>query len=111
MKPLVVLIAVFILSLLLTWAISGEADQILSGKIAISAMLLFTSIGHFKFKKGMALMLPSFMPAKEFVVLITGVFEIIGAVGLLVPATERITAKCLIIFFLGILPANINASM
>jgi uncharacterized membrane protein len=111
MKPLVVLILVFFLSLLLTWAISGDADEMLSGKIAMSAMLLFTSIGHFKFKKGMALMLPAFIPAKEFVIFITGILEIVAAVGLLIPALQRITAICLIIFFLCILPANIYASM
>jgi uncharacterized membrane protein len=111
MKPLVVLIAVFILSLLLSSLIAGEADEMLSGRIAMSAMLLLTAIGHFKFKKGMALMLPAFIPAKEFIVFITGVLEILAAIGLLVPATVRITAICLIVFFLFVLPANIYASM
>ena len=111
MKPLVVLIAVFLLSLLITWLASGEADQMLSGRIAMSAMLLFTSIGHFKFRKGMALMLPAFIPAKEFIVCITGILEIVAAVGLLLRATQYVTGICLIIFFLFILPANIYASM
>ena len=111
MKPLVVLIAVFGLALAFTFLFAGEADVDSSGRVAMSAMLLFTSIGHFKFKKGMAAMLPPFVPAREAIVLFTGVIEIVGAIGLLIPSTRHITAICLIIFFVLILPANIYASM
>lgn len=36
-------------------------------------MLIFTSIGHFKFTRGMALMLPRFVPAKKAIVYVTGI--------------------------------------
>jgi uncharacterized membrane protein len=111
MKPLIVLIGVFLLSLLVTWIIQKDANEMLSGKIAMSAMLLLTSIGHFKFKKGMALMLPAFIPGKETIVLFTGILEILAAIGILIPSTQRITGICLIIFFILILPANIYAAV
>jgi len=40
----------------------------------------------------------------------TGVCEIAGAVGLLLPEFRRAAAYALIAFFLGVLPANIHAA-
>ncbi len=77
----------------------------------MSAMLLFTAIGHFAFSKGMALMIPDFIPFKKQVVYITGLFEIVAAIGLLVDGYQRITGWLLIAFFILILPANINAAI
>ena len=111
MKPLIVLVVVFLVSLFITWIINGEADLLLSGKIAMSAMLLLTAIGHFKFRKGMTMMLPSFIPAKSAIVLLTGILEILAAIGLLVPVTQKITGICLVIFFIFILPANMYAAV
>jgi uncharacterized membrane protein len=110
MKPLIVLIAVFLLCLAIT-AITGHTNVVISGRIAMSVMLVFTAIGHFKFTAGMTMMLPSFIPAKKQIVLATGFIEILAAIGLLVPSTTTITAILLIIFFVLILPANIYAAM
>jgi uncharacterized membrane protein len=51
------------------------------------------------------------VPFKKAVVYLTGVFEIIGAVGLLIPSTRFVSGILLIIFFLLLLPANIFASL
>ena len=110
MKPLVLLIGVFFTSLLITRLTGDVVDVDLSGRIAMTAMLLLTAIGHFKFKKGMALMIPAFIPAKDLVVLVTGILEILAAIGLLISSTERLTGICLMIFFLLLLPANMYAS-
>lgn len=40
----------------------------------------------------------------------TGVLEILGAIGLLLPFTFRLAALCLIVLLLAMLPANINAA-
>jgi len=45
----------------------------------MSAMLLFTSIAHFVFSKGMMLMLLSFFPYKKQIVWLTGLLEIMTA--------------------------------
>jgi uncharacterized membrane protein len=111
MKPLVVLITVFLLSLLLTWLVTGIVNSDLSGRIAMAVMLLFTAIGHFKFQHGMAMMMPDFIPMKKQLVYATGVFEIVAGLGLLFNGTEYFTGIALIIFFLLILPANINAAI
>lgn len=41
----------------------------------------------------------------------TGLCEIAGAIGLLVPRTRRAAAWALIVLFLAILPANIHAAL
>ncbi|RYE59052.1 MAG: hypothetical protein EOP48_02110 [Sphingobacteriales bacterium] len=111
MKPLIVLISVFVISLLLTRVFQGRYQFALSGRIALSVMLLFTAIAHFAFTKGMEMMLPSFVPYKTLVVYITGVIEIAAAVGLLIPTFRVVTGWLLIVFFLMILPANIYAAI
>jgi uncharacterized membrane protein len=91
--------------------IIGHPDVNVSGRAAMSLMLAFTAIGHFKFTNGMAMMLPSSIPAKKQIVLATGVIEILAAIGLLVLSTIKITGILLIAFFVLILPANIYAAL
>lgn len=111
MKPLIILLSVFTLSLLATKIFRSKYEFALSGRIAMSAMLLFTAIGHFAFTKGMAMMLPGFIPYKTEIVYLTGIIEIVAAVGLLIPRFRIITAWLLIVFFFMILPANVYAAM
>lgn len=111
MKPLIVLLGIFGLSLLIIRLLNGQMHVPLSGSIALSAMLLFTAVGHFAFTKGMAMMLPPFIPFKTRLVYITGLIEIAAAIGLLIPRLQQITAWLLILFFLLTLPANIYASV
>src|SRR5687768_1129869 len=109
MKPLIILISVFVISLIATKFFKHHFDFALSGKIAMSAMLIFTAIGHFAFTKGMTMMLPSFIPYKTLVVYFTGILEIAAAIGLLIPRFSHVTGWFLIVFFILLLPANIHA--
>jgi len=111
MKPLIVLLSVFVLSLSITKICYHEFEIALSGRIAMSAMLVFSAIGHFAFTKGMAMMLPAFVPYKKEMVYLTGLIEIAAAIGLLIPYVTSITAWLLIVFFILILPANIYAAI
>ena len=111
MKPLIILISVFIISLLVNKIFKGNVEFALSGRIAMLAMLLFTAIGHFEFTKGMSMMLPDFIPFKTETVYLTGVIEIAAAIGLFIPNFRSVTAWLLIVFFILILPANIFAAI
>lgn len=110
MKPLFVLLGAFIAGLMSTYYFTGSIDYPLSGRIALSAMLLFTSIAHFAFVKGMTMMVPDFIPFKKEIVYATGIIEIIAAVCLLVPSLKTMTGWALIVFFIVLLPGNINAA-
>ena len=111
MKPLLVLLGAFVVSLLFIKFFGGEFDSSLAGRIAMSVMLIFTTIGHFVFVKGMSMMMPAFIPFKKQIVYLTGIIEAVAAIGLLIPRVQILTAWLLIIFFILILPANINAAI
>ncbi len=111
MKPFLVLIVVFVISLFSIKVINGKYDFMLSGRIAMSTMLLFTALGHFLFSDGMALMVPDKIPFKKGIIYFTAILEILGAIGLHIPQLRLLTAWLLILFFIIILPANIKASI
>ena len=77
----------------------------------MAAMLAFTALGHFLYSKGMAMMLPVGIPAREGAIYLSGVIEIGAAVGLLIPWHKATTGWLLIVFFLLVLPANIYAAV
>jgi len=111
MKPLIVLGTAFGIALLITRLISPVWDFALAGNIAMATMLVFTAIGHFVYPKGMAMMIPDFIPLKTLWVYVTGVFEVLAAPCLVIPVTRHPAAIVLIVFFVCILPANINAAV
>ena len=111
MKPLIVLLSVFVLSLLTRKIVRGNFEFAQSGQMAMSVMLVFTAIAHFIFTKGMSMMLPNFIPFKTEIIYFTGILEISAAIGLFIPSFRVVTARLLIIFFILILPANIYAAI
>jgi uncharacterized membrane protein len=77
---------------------------------ALSLMLVFTGVSHFTFmKEDFVRMMPPSIPRPRALVYFTGICEIAGAVGLLLPEFRRVAAYALIAFFLAVLPANIHA--
>lgn len=111
MKPFFVLLIVFGLSLLIIKIFQGEFDFYRAGRIAFSVMLLFTALGHFMFPKGMALMIPDFVPLKTNLVYFTGVLEILFALALLWGNHKFLVGCALIAFLILVLPANIYAAI
>jgi uncharacterized membrane protein len=110
MKPLVVLILSFAISCLAFYIAQHDPNTILSGRIAMALMLLFTSVAHFAFFNGMVMTVPPYIPFKRFMVYVTGLLEIAAAVGLLFIATHYITGILLILFFVALIPSNIYAA-
>ncbi len=41
---------------------------------------------------------------------VTGVLEVLGAVGLLIPATRGLAGLCLVLLLVALLPANVSAA-
>ena len=54
---------------------------------------------------------PSFLPYPLALVYISGIFEILGGVGLLVPPVSQAAAWGLIALFIAVFPANINMAV
>lgn len=111
MITIIVLLVVYVISIFAIKIFRGKYELPLAGRIAMSAMLLLTAIGHFIYADGMAMMLPEFIPYKPEIVFLTGIIEIAAAIGLLLPALKVMTGWLLIVFFIAILPANIYAAI
>lgn len=111
MKPLIVLLLSFIISIFLIKIIRKEYDFALSARIAMAIMLVFTAVGHFVYTKGMSMMIPDFIPFKQGFIHLTGVFEIVMAIGLLIPRFQYVSGWVLIVFLVLMLPANIYAAV
>ncbi|MFP5437890.1 MAG: hypothetical protein ACLGH8_08905 [Bacteroidia bacterium] len=110
MKPFFVLISVFLTGIILAYIFTGTFHEKFCGRLALSIMLLFTAFGHFKFVKGMALMLPDFLPYKKSIIYITGIVEISFSILLWVKDIRYQICLALIVFLITIFPANIKAA-
>jgi uncharacterized membrane protein len=72
--------------------------------------LLASGVLHFTRTALMASIIPPFFPYRPQLVLLTGVLEFAGAVGLLLPAFTRVASACLAVFMIAIFPANVHAA-
>lgn len=80
-------------------------------RVGLAVMLFFTASAHFTpMRRDLARMIPPWMPRPEAVVHFSGMFEILGAIGLLLPRTRSIAAVALILFLLAVFPANVHAA-
>jgi len=83
-----------------------------SARGALSVMLLFTAAAHFNaMREDLIRMVPPSFPRPELFVTVTGVLEILGAIGILVPKTRRLAGIGLILLFLAMFPANVSAAL
>jgi len=82
-----------------------------SARYALVVMFVFTATAHFnKMRHDLAEMVPTFFPHRLTLVYITGVLELLGAAGLLIPNLRVLAAKCLIVLLIGMFVANVNAA-
>jgi uncharacterized membrane protein len=83
-----------------------------SARGALSLMLLFTASAHFApgLREDLVRMVPPAMGDPAAWVTITGLAEIAGAVGLLVPRTRRLAGLALVLMMLAVFPANVRAA-
>ena len=80
-------------------------------RIALLLMFVVAASAHWgKGRPDLIRMVPPAFPHAAFLVSVTGVLEILGAVGLLVSVTARPAAVCLAILLAALFPANIRAA-
>lgn len=75
------------------------------------AALVMVGIGvkHFTHPDGFVRIMPDYIPEASHLALvyISGVFEILGGLGLLIPKTRKLAAWGLIALYIAVFPANI----
>jgi len=110
------ILIVLIVATLVARAVGAERVAFLDSwpaavRAGVAVMLLFTASAHFNsMRHELARMVPRAIPNAMGMVYFTGVCEILGGIGLLVPATRLAAAIALIAMFVGLLPANIRAA-
>ena len=77
----------------------------------LSAGMIYAGIAHFRTPGPFAGIVPDWLPAHRTLVFVSGFFEILGGLGLLVPQTRRAAAWGLIWLYIAVFPANVNMAV
>jgi uncharacterized membrane protein len=113
MVPLVVLIVTTLLARLMgRFGLVPVRSWAAATRVGLAIMLFFTAAAHFNsMRADLIRMVPPGFPNPELLVTLTGLCEIFGGLGLLLPRTRRVAAVALIVFLFAVLPANIHAAL
>jgi uncharacterized membrane protein len=113
MKPFIVLLSVTAVARLAGLVGPHALDSwAVSASIGLAAMFALTGWAHFAqpMRGGLIAMVPPALPARARLVDITGVLELAGGVGLLIPGTRPYAAGALFVLLLLMFPANVSAA-
>ena len=77
----------------------------------LGGLMTLAGVMHFVSPQGYVAIVPKWLPAPAALVAVSGVFEILGGVGLLVPATQHFAAWGLVALLVAVFPANVNMAM
>jgi uncharacterized membrane protein len=77
------------------------------GMILVFLWFLFGGVAHFSLTEVEMRIVPPAIPWPRAAVLISGVFELLGAVGILIPATRRAAGIGLFLLTIAVTPANV----
>ncbi len=77
------------------------------GRSALAIFFVAAGTLHFVIPHVYLKIVPPYLPAPLTLIMISGVAEVLGGVGLLVPPTRRAAAWGLVVLLIAVLPANI----
>ena len=116
MAPLITLLAGSIVARIvgwLGWFGKGYVNSWTAAvAVGLAAMFVLTGVAHFAppMRRDLIAIVPPRLPAPGLLVTVTGVLELMGAAGLLLPVTRVAAAVCLLALMLAMFPANVYAS-
>jgi uncharacterized membrane protein len=80
-------------------------------RLALCLMFMVAASAHWgRGRDDLIRMVPTALPAPGIFVTITGLLEIAGAIGLVLPQTARAAAICLAVLLIALFPANVRAA-
>lgn len=77
-------------------------------RILLAIFFIVAGILHFIFPSAYMQVMPSWLPAHLILVLVSGGFEILGGIGVLIKPLRRLAGYGLILLSLAVLPANVQ---
>ncbi|MET0594960.1 MAG: DoxX family protein [Polyangiaceae bacterium] len=112
MAPFIVLTGSFaLLRLAGFFGVEALDETSLPLRIAVALMFLLTASAHWgKRRPDLVRMVPKWIVRPEQAVTVTGVLEILGAIGMLIPLTSPYAAVGLAILLVAMFPANVRAA-
>jgi len=88
-----------------------RSDQRTRARVALSIFFALTGVGHFIKTDALVALMPASLPYRVELVYLTGVFELLGALGIWIRPVRKVTGWCLIIMLIAFLPVNIYAAL
>ncbi|MFI9326437.1 hypothetical protein ACIGZJ_02700 [Kitasatospora sp. NPDC052868] len=113
MIPLIALVGGFaVLRLLGLLVIDGLDAWQPALRGALALLFVTTGVPHFvpSWRRDFVGMIPPALPRPALLVTLTGVLELAGAAGLLVPPLASLAAACLALLMIAMFPANVYAA-
>jgi uncharacterized membrane protein len=80
-------------------------------RIVFAVLFLVAGAMHFVITPVYVSIMPPYLPALALLVQISGVCEMLGGLGILIPATRPAAAWGLVLLLLAVLPANLNMAI
>ena len=116
MKNVVILLCVLLLPYLALILANRFAGRLViapsaAGRLSLALLLLVTGAAHFVQTEPMTRLLPETIPSRTLLIYLSGVVEIIAALALLLPRTQRAAGWFLVVWFILVFPANVYAAL
>jgi uncharacterized membrane protein len=109
--PFVVLVTLFAVLSIVDYFLPVSYGWWTSLRLALAGMFLLTASAHWGRRRAdLIRMVPSAFARPDILVTVTGILEICGALGLLVPALAPYAALGLTLMLIAVFPANVNAA-
>ncbi|MGA9547270.1 MAG: hypothetical protein WCF79_14660 [Rhodomicrobium sp.] len=81
------------------------------GLLFVFALFLISGVSHFLLTRFFLAIMPPYLPWPYAAVYVSGAFEIIGAIGLVLPAYRRAAGIGLFVLTILVTPANIHMAL
>jgi uncharacterized membrane protein len=108
-------LAILVLALAVAWLVPGRhGRQPLrdAARIAMGAAFVIAGASHFGTPDPFVQHLPEWVPAREGLVALTGVLEVLGGLALIGPRRLRVPmAAALAVYLVAVFPANIHVAV
>ncbi len=100
-----------LLSLVGRWVPHLQIPRAKRARVGLSLFFVLTSLAHFISTEEMAQMLPRLVPYRKELVYVTGVLEVLGAIGVWILRFRKLTGVLLILMLVGLMPANVYSAI
>ena len=107
----IIIVLAVILQLAANFGLNPQKNFKDNARMATGIAFVFTGAAHFVIPEKFMEMMPPFLPSPVFLIYLSGIFEILGGIGLIISKTKYWAATGLILLLLAVFPANIYVAL